>query len=501
MGRFILNSRDEVAGKFYINPVAERKYTRLKCAKVTLPNSVDLAHPDEDLRFTTTHGSTTQDYTITLQNLNYSDAAFWATYLNNELRQRGITDWVFRYDTLRGQFAVDFTANGTDKVTFTKDCRIFGIKKGEVITHTTYNGGVLEITQDVKMSFPSVQSFVVEVYDATEQRKFFLSKPDFALTGKAPDKTSDTDILNILNAGFTSIPSTTGGSPWAVTWSVTAGAGDAMNYTMSWAAPPPGLSGDYEVAYYYTNNNGYPEKDETGLTDLRSVQNTAAGAGSLAQTGTIAYNITSPPRSLPSMANYRKTLTIPETEHTPSEMADLFNNIGIDGLTASAGPAANQYTISYTPRTIATATEYITDNVNIWPDANVAGFTQNFALNLSGSPAPSTIVITLPTNPSRPNSYISNVVNLVPYNHAYITCNIVTQDCHASVGNEAVICEVPHAGAFMERHNYENNSEYYLPISRQDAVSGIEIGIIDDLGRDLKSRLRGAPYLVVLEME
>jgi hypothetical protein len=53
----------------------------------------------------------------------------------------------------------------------------------------------------------------------------------------------------------------------------------------------------------------------------------------------------------------------------------------------------------------------------------------------------------------------------------------------------------------MERHNYENNSEYYLPISRQDAVSGIEIGIIDDLGRDLKSRLRGATYLVVLEME
>lgn len=500
MGRFILNSRDEVAGKFYINPVAERKYTRLKCAKVTLPNSVDIAHPDEDLRFTTTHGATTKDYIITLQNLNYSDAAFWATYLNNELRQRGITDWIFRYDTLRGQFAVEFTANGTDKVTFTKDCRIFGITKGEVMTHTTYNGGVIEITQEISMSFPSVYYFIVEVYDSSGERKFFVEKNDVALLGKFPQKTTATEIVNILNVAFTSITSTTGGSPWPVTWSVVAGAGDAMNYTMSWAAPPPGLSGDYEVAYYYGNNNGYAEKDETGLTDLRSLQNTATGAGSLAQTGTIAYNVTAP-RPILAYANYRKSLTIPETEHTPSEMADLFNNIGIDGLTASAGPASNQYTLSYTPRTTATATEFVTNNVNIWPDATTAGFTQNFALNLSGSPAPSTIVITLPTNPSRPDSFISKVVNLVPYNHAYITCNIVTQDCHASVGNEAVICEVPHAGAFMERHNYENNSEYYLPISRQDAVSGIEIGIIDDLGRDLKSRLRGATYLVVLEME
>ena len=500
MGRFILNSRDEVAGKFYINPVAERKYTRLKCAKVTLPNSVDFAHPEEDLRFTTTHGGTTQDYTITLQNQNYSDAAFWATYLNNELGQRGISDWIFRYDTLRGQFAVEFTANGTDKVTFTKDCRIFGIKKGEVITHTTYSSGILEIEQEIAMSWPSVQFFIVEVYDSLGERKFFVEGNDFALTGKNPEKTTATQILNILNASFLNIPSSTGGSSWPVTWSVVAGAGDAMNYTMSWAAPPPGLSGDYEVAYYFGNNNGYPETSETGLSNLRSLQNTAAGAGSLAQTGTIAYNFTSPLRQFPAMAVYRKTLTIPPTEHTQSQMVDLFNNVGVDGLTASA-TGANQFTISYTPRTTPTPTEYVTGNVNIWPDASVAGFTQNFALNLSGSPAPSTLVITLPSQPSRPNSFISNVVNLVPYNHAYITCNIVTQDCYASVGNEAVICEVPHAGAFMERHNYENNSEYYLPISRQDALSGIEIGIIDDLGRDLKSRLRGAPYLVVLEME
>lgn len=500
MGRFILNSRDEVAGKFYINPVAERKYTRLKCAKVTLPNSVDLAHPEEDLRFTTTHGGTTKDYIITLQNLNYSDAALWATYLNNELQQRGISDWVFRYDANRGQFAVDFTGNGTDKVTFTKDCRIFGITKGEVMTHTTYNGGVLEITQEISMSFPSTQFFVVEVYDSNGDRKFFVQKNDVAILGKVPNKPTATEIVNVLNVAFTSITSTTGGTPWAVTWTVVAGAGDVMNYTLSWAAPPPGLSGDYEVAYYYTNNNGYPEKDETGLTDLRSLQNTGTGAGSLAQAGTVAYTVTAP-RPIALYANYRKSLTIPETEHTASEMADLFNNVGIDGLTASAGPAANQFTISYTPRTVATATEFVTNNVNIWADETVAGFTQNFAINLSGSPAPSTQVITLPTNPSRPDTFISNVVNLVPYNHAYITCNIVTQDCYASVGNEAVICEVPHAGAFMERHNYENNSEYYLPISRQDAVSGIEIGIIDDLGRDLKSRLRGAPYLVVLEME
>jgi len=498
--RIILNSTDEKSERFFLNPIVDRPFTKMRCSKVSLPNTVEIANDDEDLRFTTTHGGTTKDYIITLQNLNYSDAALWATYLNNELRQKGINDWIFRYDANRGQFAVDFTANGTDKVTFTKDCRILGITKGEVITHTTYNGGVLEITQEISMSFPSTQFFVVEVYDSSGERKFFVEKNDVAILGKVPNKPTATEIVNVLNVAFTSITSTTGGTPWAVTWTVAAGAGDVMNYTMSWAAPPPGLSGDYEVAYYYTNNNGYPEKDETGLTDLRSLQNTGTGAGSLAQAGTVAYNVTAP-RPIALYANYRKSLTIPETEHIASEMADLFNNIGIDGLTASAGPGANQYTLSYTPRTVATATEYVTNNVNIWPDETVAGFTQNFAINLSGSPAPSTQVITLPTNPSRPDSFISNVVNLVPYNHAYITCSISTEDCNASVGNDAVIAEVPYAGSFMQRHHYENNSPYFLPITQKDALSSIEIGIIDDRGRDLKSRLRGAPYLVVLELE
>ena len=95
MGRFILNSRDEVAGKFYINPVAERKYTRLRCAKVSLPNTITYAHPEEDLRFTTTRGTSTQDYVISLQELNSSDANAWATYLNNKLQAEGISDWQF----------------------------------------------------------------------------------------------------------------------------------------------------------------------------------------------------------------------------------------------------------------------------------------------------------------------------------------------------------------------------------------------------------------------
>jgi hypothetical protein len=462
---------------------------------------VEIANDDEDLRFTTTHVGTTQDYIISLQGFNSSDGGEWATYLNNELRQRGITDWSFRYDANVGKFAIDFTANGTDKVTFTKDCRILGITKGEVITHTTYSSGILEIEQEIAMSWPSVATFIVEVYDSNGNRKFFVERNDFLLTGKNPIKTTATEILNILNANFLNIPSSIGGASWPVTWSVTAGAGDAMNYTMSWAAPPPGLSGDYAIVYYFGNNNGYPETSETGLNNFRSPQNTATGAGSLSKTGTVAYNFTSPLRQFPAMAVYRKTLTVPPTEHTQAQMVDLFNNVGVDGLTASAGPAANQFTISYTPRTVATATEYVTGNVNIWPDATVAGFTQNFALNLSGSPAPSTLVITLPNQPSRPDTFISNVVNLVPYNHAYITCSISTEDCNASVGNDAVIAEVPHAGAFMERHHYENNSPYFLPITQKDALSSIEIGIIDDRGRDLKSRLRGAPYLVVLELE
>ena len=498
--RVILNSVDERNDKFYLSPIVDKPFTRLRCSKVSLPNTITTAHPDEDLRFTTTHGGTTKDYTISLQDLNSSDGNEWTTYLNNELRQRGISDWSFRYETNVGKFAVDFTANGTDKVTFTKDCRILGITKGEVMTHTTYNGGVIEITQEISMSFPSVYYFIVEVYDSNLERKFFVEKNDVALLGKVPTKLTATEIVNILNTAFTSITSTTGGSPWPVTWTVTAGAGDVVNYTMSWAAPPPGLSGGYEVAYYYGNNNGSPETSETGLSDLRSLQNTASGAGTLSQAGTVAYSVTAP-RPILAYANYRKSLTIPATEHTQANMVTLFNNVGIDGLTASAGPAANQFTLSYTPRTVATATQFVTNNVNIWPDETVAGFTQNFALNLSGSPAPSTIVITLPTQPSRPDTFIGNVVNLVPYNHAYITCSISTEDCNASVGNDAVIAEVPHAGAFMERHHYESNSPYFLPITQKDALSSIEIGIIDDRGRDLKSRLRGAPYLVVLELE
>lgn len=500
MGRFILNSRDEVAGKFYINPVAERKYTRMRCAKVSLPNTVTVAHPDEDLRFTTKHGATTRNYVISLQDINSSDANFWEDRLNERLRQQGITDWFFRYDDNIGKFAVEFGQNGTDSVTFTKECRILGITKGEVITHVTYQGGKLEISQEVQMSFPSTENFVVAVYDSSNALKFYISNNSIKLIGKGTTKATATEIVNVLNSSYTNITSTSGGAAWPVTWTVTAGAGDVVNYTLNWAAPPPGLSGAYEVAYYYTNANDYPEKSETGLTELRSLQNTATGGGSIAQVGTVAYNTTQIQAWSAVYSNYKKTLTIPTAEHTPSEMATLFNNLGIDGLTASA-TAANQYTLSYTPRTSPTGTQYITGNVNIWPDETVAGFTQNFAINLSGTPAPTTVVITLPTNPSRPEIYFANVVNLVPYNHAYITCNIVTQECHASVGNEAVICEVPHAGAFMERHHYESNSEYYLPITRQDALSGIEIGIIDDLGRDLKSRLRGATYLVVLEME
>jgi len=498
MGRFILNSRDEVAGKFYINPVAERKYTKLRCAKVTLPNSVTVAHPEEDLRFTTTHLTTTQNYIISLQDINSSDGNFWATYLNNELKQRGISDWFFRYDDNVGKFAVEFTANGTDKITFTKECRILGIEKGEVITHVTYVGGKLEFTQQVGQSFPSVANFVVEVADANENRKYYISQ-NVGLVGKLPAKLTTTDIQTVLNTSVTSIPSTTGGSPWAVTWTVVAGAGDSVTYTMNWAAHPAGLTGNYLVSYYYTNNNDYPETSETGLGSLFSTKNTGTALpDSLSAVGTVAYKFSDPTQN---STDYRKTLNIPETEHTQAEMVSLINGVGIDGLTASA-TGTNQYTLSYTPRTTATLTQYITGVVSIWADDTVAGFTQNFDYTLNPFPtAPATLVITLPTTPQRSDTFIKNVVNLVPYNHAYITCNIVTQDCHASVGNEAVIAEVPHAGSFLERHNYENNSDYYLPISRQDALSGIEIGIIDDLGRDLKSRLRGATYLVVLEME
>ena len=498
MGRFILNSRDEVAGKFFINPVAERKYTKLRCAKVTLPNSVTVAHPEEDLRFTTTHLATTQNYIISLQDINSSDGNFWATRINERIRQQGINDWVWNYDDNVGKFEVEFTANGTDSITFTKECRILGIEKGEVIAHVTYVGGKLEFTQQVGQSFPSVANIVVEVTDTNENRLYYSSQ-NVGLLGKLPAKLTAADIQSVLNASVTSIPSTTGGSPWAVTWTVVAGAGDSVTYTMNWAAHPVGLSGNYLVSYYYTNNNGYPETSETGLGSLFSTKNTGTALpDSLSAVGTVAYNFSDPTQN---STDYRKTLNIPATEHTQAEMVSLINGVGIDGLTASA-TGTNQYTLSYTPRTTATLTQYITGVVSIWADDTVAGFTENFDYTLNPFPtAPATLVITLPTTPQRSDSFIKNVVNLVPYNHAYITCNIVTQDCHASVGNEAVIAEVPHAGSFLERHNYENNSDYYLPISRQDAVSGIEIGIIDDLGRDLKSRLRGAPYLVVLEIE
>jgi hypothetical protein len=498
MGRFILNSRDEVAGKFYIQPVAERKYTRLRCAKVSLPNTITTAHPEEDMRFTTKHLTTTQNYIISLQDINSSDGNFWATRINERLRQQGINDWFWRYDDNVGKFAVEFPSNGTDSITFTKDCRIFGITKGEVIAHVTYVGGKLELTQQIGQSFPSTKNFVVEVADANENRKYYLSQ-DVGLLGKLQAKLTATDIQSVLNTSVTSIPSTTGGSPWAVTWSVTAGAGDSVTYTMNWAAHPAGLSGNYLVSYYYTNNNGYAETSETGLGSLFSTKNTGTALpDSLSAVGTVAYNFSDPTQN---STDYRKTLTIPATEHTQANMVSLINGLGMDGLTASA-TGTNQYTLSYTPRTTATLTQYITGVISIWADNTVAGFTQNFAYTLNPFPtAPATLVITLPTSPERTDTFISNVVNLVPYNHAYITCDIVTQECHASVGNEAVICEVPHAGSFMERHHYESNSNYYLPISRQDAVSGIQIGIIDDLGRDLKSRLRGATYLVVLEME
>lgn len=496
MGRFILNSRDEVAGKFYINPVAERKYTRLKVSKVSLPNTITYAHPEEDLRFTTKEGTNTHNYVISLEDINSSDGNFWSDRLNERIKQQGIGDWVWYYDDNVGKFRINFTQNGTDSITFTKECRVLGITKGEVINHDTYQGGTLQITQQIAMSFPHIDQFAVEVADANENRKY-LSVVNTGNLGKITLKTTATELQTFLNSNITSIASTTGGSPWAVTWAVTAGAGDSMTYTMNWSAYPAGLSGAYLVRFFYMNN-GAVETSDTGIGSFYSSKNTATALpDSLVQTGNVAYKYVDAPTT---NTIYNKKLTIPATEHTQAEMVSLFNNLGVDGLTASA-TGTNQYTLSYTPRTTATLSQFVTGNVNIWPDQTVAGWTQNSAQDLTGSPAPSTLVITLPTEATRTDTFITNVVNLVPYNHAYITCNIVTQDCHASVGNEAVICEVPHAGAFMERHHYESNSEYYLPITRQDALSGIEIGIIDDLGRDLKSRLRGATYLVVLEME
>ena len=498
MGRFILNSRDEVAGKFYINPVAERKYTRMRCAKVSLPNTVTYAHPEEDLRFTTTRGTATQSYIISLQDLNSSDASAWATYLNNKLQAEGISDWQFVYDTNEGRFHISFTQNGTSKVVFTKECRLLGIKKDETMIHIADTSGKLSFTQQVGMSWPSIAFFVVEVTDANENMKYRLSTPSVVL-GKQPVKDSPAGIQTSLNNVAASIPSTTGGSPWTVSWAVTSAGGDNIQMVMSWSAHPAGLSGNYQVAYYFNNANGYPETSETGLSNLYSQKNTGTALpDDLSKIATIATNYVNP---ITSGTQYEKTLNIPATEHTQADMVSLLNGLAIDGLTVTA-TGSNGYTLSYVRRTTPTASLYETGVLSIFSDSNVAGFNANFSYELNPFLAsPATLAITLPTSPERPEIYFANVVNLVPYNHAYITCNIVTQECHASVGNEAVICEVPHAGAFMERHHYESNSEYYLPITRQDALSGIEIGIIDDLGRDLKSRLRGATYLVVLEME
>ena len=498
--RIILNSTDEKNEKFFLTPIVDRPFTRMRCSKVSLPNTVEVAHPDEDLRFTTTHGSTTQNYIISLQGVNVSDANVWEDRLNDRIRQQGINDWVWNYDDDEGKFEINFTQNGTDSIRFTKDCRILGIKKGDVITHTSYKGGTLQFTQQIGRSFPSVGQFVVEVTDGNENQKY-LRVVDTGNLGKGTQKATATEIQTFLNANITAIypQGNTGGGNFNVSWVVTAGAGDAVTYTMSWATHPAGVLGSYLVRYYYLNNNGYAEVDETGVGSLFSSKNTADPLpDSLVKSGTVGYNFTDSPQS---DTTYRKTLTIPATEHTQAEMVSLINGLGMVGLTASA-TGANQYTLSYTPIVVPTPTDYTTGVISIWANETVAGFNANFSYELNSFIAiPATLVITLPTNPERTDTFVSNVVNLVPYNHAYITCSISTEDCNASVGNDAVIAEVPHAGSFMERHHYENNSPYFLPITQKDALSSIEIGIIDDRGRDLKSRLRGAPYLVVLELE
>lgn len=498
--RIILNSTDEKNDRFFLNPIVDRPFTKMRCSKVSLPNTVEIANDDEDLRFTTKEGANTHDYIISLQGINSSDGNVWEDKLNKLIKQQGINDWVWDYDDNEGKFEIDFTQNGTDSITFTKDCRILGIIKGDVITHTTYNGGTLQFTQQIGMSFPSVGQFAVEVTDGNENQKY-LRVVNTGNLGKTTVKETAANIQTFLNANITNI-APRGDSPpggWSVSWAVTAGAGDAVSYTMSWAAHPAGVTGDYLVRYYYLNNNGYAEVDETGVGSLFSLKNTADPLpDSLVKSGTVAYTFADAPTS---NTDYNKTLTIPATEHTQAEMVSLINGFGMDGLTASA-TGANQYTLSYTPIVVPTPTQYTTGVISIFSDTTIAGFNESFSYELNSFLAiPATLVITLPTNPSRPQTFVSNVVNLVPYNHAYITCSISTEDCNASVGNDAVVCEVPHSGSFMQRHHYENNSPYFLPITQKDALSSIEIGIIDDRGRDLKSRLRGAPYLVVLELE
>jgi hypothetical protein len=495
--RIILNSHDEKNDRFFLNPIVDRPFTKMRCSKVSLPNTVEVAADDEDLRFTTKEGANTHDYIISLQNLNYSDAAFYATELNKRLKEQGINDWFFLYVSNVGKFAVEFTTNGTDSITFTKDCRIIGVTKGEVITHMSYKSGTLQFTQQIGTSFPSVNQFVVEVTDANENQKY-LRAVDTGNLGKTTQKETAAGIQTFLNSNITAIYPR-GGSPsgdWIVSWTVTAGVGDAVTYTMNWATNPAGVTGDYFVRYYYTNNNGYPEVDETGLSSLFSSKNASDPPANrnLAKPGTVAFSYANAPTS---NTDYNKTLTIPATEHTQANMVTLINNY-MDGLTAAA-TGANQYTLTYVPRTSPTLTEFATATLSIYSSEAVAGFSAGQVYELTA--ASPTLVLTLPTNPERTDTFIGNVVNLVPYNHAYITCSISTEDCNASVGNDAVIAEVPYSGSFMQRHHYENNSPYFLPITQKDALSSIEIGIIDDRGRDLKSRLRGAPYLVVLELE
>ena len=496
--RVILNSIDEKNDRYFLNPIVDRPFTKMRCSKVSLPNTVEVAHPDEDLRFTTKQGANTHNYIISLQDINSSDGNFWATRINERLKQQGINDWSFSYDDNVGKFEVVFSTNGTDSITFTKECRIFGITKGEVITHVSYKSGTLQFTQQIGRSFPSVGQFVVEVTDGNENQKYLRVVDTGTFLGKNAPKETAAGIQSFLNSNITAIYPR-GGSPpgdWIVSWTVTAGAGDAVTYTMNWNTHPAGVTGDYLVRYYYLNNNGYPEVDETGLGSLFSSKNTAnALPDSLVKSGTVAYSYANAPTS---NTFYNKTLTIPATEHTQANMVTLINGVGIDGLTASA-TGANQYTLTYVPRTTATLTQFVTGTLSIYSSEAVAGFSSGQVYELTT--ASPTLVLTLPTNPERTDTFIQNVVNLVPYNHAYVTCSISTEDCNASVGNDAVIAEVPHAGAFMERHHYENNSPYFLPITQKDALSSIEIGIIDDRGRDLKSRLRGAPYLVVLELE
>lgn len=495
--RIILNSVDERNGRFELQPSAEGKFTRLRCAKVTLPNTVEYAHPSEDLRFTTYRSGTTQDYVISLEGCNSNDGNFWATFVNNKLSAEGITDWNFSYDEAVGKMTVVFEQNGTDKVVFTKACRLFGIKQGETMTHVAYNGGKLSFTQQVGMSWPSVTNFIVQVTDANENTKYLLTAPAI-LSGKAPQKDTPADLQTLFNTSYASIPSTTGGAPWVVSWAVTSAGGDNINFDMSWASHPTGLSGIYQLRFFYTNANGHPETSETGLSSFYTSRDTTVPLLTFNQVGTIKTNYVDP---INSPTEYEKTLVIPATEHTQADMVSLINGLGIDGLTVSA-TGTNQYTLSYVRRATPTLDLYETGVLSIFSETTVAGWNGFSSYELNPFLAsPATLVITLPASATRANTFFGDVVNLLPYNHAYVTCSIQTQECLASCGNEAVIAEVPHAGEFMERHHYENNSPYFLPITRQDALANVQIGIIDDLGRDLKSRLRGGSYLVVLEME